>query len=216
MFIVSDPIIISFLAFFNLKYIRFIQEDDYHLYDGHPKFNILMLIIYKILQRISYKKKKIFYLVNSNFVRKCIIERPYNIIKKYIYSTNIHPALINDYFNIPITRATALNCTIGTVGRDQGRKGFKYFIELKDKLLIEEKKCEFKVLTSDDLSKFDIKNLSILKAKNDNECINFYDQCDIFVSTSLFEGFGMPPLEAMARGCACVLFIAKVQRICCR
>ena len=35
---------------------------------------------------------------------------------------------------------------------------------------------------------------------SDQELVQFYNQADIFVYTSLFEGFGFPPLEAMSCG----------------
>lgn len=44
----------------------------------------------------------------------------------------------------------------------------------------------------------------ILKASSDTEMAQFYAQADIFVSTSYFESFSMPPLEAMACGTAVV------------
>lgn len=44
----------------------------------------------------------------------------------------------------------------------------------------------------------------IMKAGSDREMARFYAQADIFVSTSYFESFSMPPLEAMACGTAVV------------
>lgn len=44
----------------------------------------------------------------------------------------------------------------------------------------------------------------IVKANSDSEMARFYAQSDIFVSTSYFESFSMPPLEAMACGTAVV------------
>ncbi|TGE35379.1 glycosyltransferase [Desulfosporosinus fructosivorans] len=44
----------------------------------------------------------------------------------------------------------------------------------------------------------------IVKAHADSEMARFYAQTDIFVSTSYFEAFSMPPLEAMACGTAVV------------
>lgn len=44
----------------------------------------------------------------------------------------------------------------------------------------------------------------IVKATSDSEMTKFYAQADIFVSTSYFESFSMPPLEAMACGTAVV------------
>jgi glycosyltransferase involved in cell wall biosynthesis len=39
---------------------------------------------------------------------------------------------------------------------------------------------------------------------DDESLAAFYNECDIFLSPSWFEGFGLPPLEAMACGCAVV------------
>lgn len=44
----------------------------------------------------------------------------------------------------------------------------------------------------------------IVKAGTDAEMAQFYAQADIFVSTSYFESFSLPPLEAMACGTAVV------------
>lgn len=39
---------------------------------------------------------------------------------------------------------------------------------------------------------------------SDNELISLYDSVDLFVFPSLYEGFGLPVLEAISRGCAVV------------
>ncbi len=52
--------------------------------------------------------------------------------------------------------------------------------------------------------------LKVLKLKDDviftdyvpdNDLVKFYNTADLFVYPSLYEGFGLPPLEAMACGC---------------
>jgi len=40
---------------------------------------------------------------------------------------------------------------------------------------------------------------------NDEELIKLYNRASIFIYASLFEGFGMPPLEAQACGCPCIV-----------
>ncbi|UTW42473.1 glycosyltransferase family 4 protein [bacterium SCSIO 12844] len=203
--IVSDPIICSLLSIIRVQYIRFMQADDYHLFNGHPKFNSLMLKVYKYLQRRSYKNKHIFYLVNSNFVREKILQPPYLIAEDRIFYKNIQPALADSYF-LNKRECHKQRLSVATVGRSQKQKGFMYFISLINALRERNILFDAKVMSHDDLSEFDLNHLKIVTASSDQECIQFYDTCDIFISTSLFEGFGMPPLEAMARGCACVLF----------
>ena len=45
----------------------------------------------------------------------------------------------------------------------------------------------------------------IIKPKDDSEISYFMNQSHLFIFTSRIEGFGLPPLEAMACGCAVLL-----------
>ena len=40
---------------------------------------------------------------------------------------------------------------------------------------------------------------------SDDELVDLYRKAELFVYPSLYEGFGLPPLEAMACGCPCVI-----------
>ena len=44
-------------------------------------------------------------------------------------------------------------------------------------------------------------DILFLDQVNESELVDFYNIADLFVFPSLYEGFGMPPLEAMACGC---------------
>ncbi|HEX6791115.1 MAG TPA: glycosyltransferase family 4 protein [Candidatus Krumholzibacteria bacterium] len=50
-----------------------------------------------------------------------------------------------------------------------------------------------------------IERFSILQAERPVDMMAFYNTCDIFVFPSLIEGFGLPPLEAMACGVPAVI-----------
>ena len=65
-----------------------------------------------------------------------------------------------------------------------GGKGWKY-TEIFD--LIENLKLKDDVIFTDYVP--------------DNDLVKFYNNADVFVYPSLYEGFGLPPLEAMACGC---------------
>jgi glycosyltransferase involved in cell wall biosynthesis len=56
------------------------------------------------------------------------------------------------------------------------------------------------------INKFNIQNRVIQLIKPDDETIiNLYSFADLFVFPSLFEGFGLPPLEAVSLGCPVIL-----------
>jgi len=59
------------------------------------------------------------------------------------------------------------------------------------------------------------KNVILTGYVNDDELINLYRQAKLFVYPSLYEGFGLPPLEAMACGCPCVVSkVASLPEVC--
>jgi glycosyltransferase involved in cell wall biosynthesis len=58
------------------------------------------------------------------------------------------------------------------------------------------------IISHDDLSLYDVKQFEIIKPKSDQEISDIYNMSCIFISTSWWEGFGLPGLESMACGCA--------------
>jgi len=87
---------------------------------------------------------------------------------------------------------------IGTMGRLAKLKGYDIFLEAVSHL--NSKEIEVLILSQDDLKLPNSIKARIIKATNDKQIVDFYRQCDIFVFTSFMEGFGLPPLEAMACG----------------
>ena len=47
----------------------------------------------------------------------------------------------------------------------------------------------------------DVKNLIYTGYLNDGELVTLYKNCKAFIFPSLYEGFGIPPLEAIECGC---------------
>lgn len=69
--------------------------------------------------------------------------------------------------------------------------------------LVSQDKEIFKHFSSDDFKRHSITYITPL---SEEELIKVYDNSKVFLSTSLHEGFSLPPLEAMSRGCLVILY----------
>ena len=58
-------------------------------------------------------------------------------------------------------------------------------------------------------------NICFLGRVNDDELVRLYNQAACFVFPSLYEGFGLPPLEAMACGCPVLTSDIPIEREVC-
>ncbi|SNQ60930.1 glycosyltransferase family 4 protein [Candidatus Methanoperedens nitratireducens] len=203
--IVSDPImaIFSFLLK-GLDVHRFMQADDYIIFDDLFLLkNKFVLHIYKKFTKISYGYRFVNYVFNSKFVCDSFIK----ISKRKDVNFNlVHPGInLSIFFNKNIRKDDELNICL--VARKHPWKGFADFIKVwaelkKDK---SNKINNIYIISNDDLSGFDISDYTLIKSSNDNEIAEIYNKSHIFISTSWWEGFGLPPLEAMACGCAVIL-----------
>lgn len=91
--------------------------------------------------------------------------------------------------------------TIGTIGSEQPGKGYRHFLEAVS-MLPSEALASVQVLVACEGGLAMPRNVqaSQVSPGNDEEMASFYRSCDVFVFGSLMEGFGLPPLEAMACG----------------
>jgi len=99
--------------------------------------------------------------------------------------------------------------TIVCVGRRHRWKGMDDLIQALNRMRKNpDVKLEFElwVVTQDDLDMSAAQFLyRIIKPANDREIAAAFRSADLLVHPSWFEGFGLPPLEAMACGAACVI-----------
>lgn len=200
--VVTDPIMSIFMPIAGGRdTFRFIQADDYALYDD---LSILksksLLAIYKKLATISFKYKMNF-IFNSKYS-----------YKKYCQAINIkgsdyklvHPAIDHDRFkNLNVRSNDELNLCI--VARKHPLKGFVDFITAYPQIKSKTEISNVYVISHDDLSSFNLHDFKIIKPEKDDDITNIMNRSHVFISTSWWEGFGLPPLEAMACGCAVVL-----------
>ena len=201
--IITDPIMSIFSPIIkNNKIFRYVQADDYVIFDDlyllKSKF---LLRIYKKLTKISYNYKNVTYIFNSKYTYDRFIQ----ISKRRDVPLKlVHPAVNHKIFlNQKIRNPNEFNICI--IARKHPLKGFKDFLkaysDIKNKIDID----NVHILSPDDLTEFNLEDAIIIKPKNDKEIAKYMNKSHVFISTSWREGFGLPPLEAMACGCAVIL-----------
>jgi glycosyltransferase involved in cell wall biosynthesis len=204
--ICTDPIMCLFLPLFKHKEIyRFIQADDYRIYDD--KFLIKktwLLRLYKFLQQKSFELK-INYIFNSKYVYETFFA-----FRSDVPIRLVHPAIDHDNFYLQKERNYEKNehIHISIIARKHPWKGLLTFLDsismLDEKIVKMIDKIT--LISHDDLSSFDISHpkFEIVSPTNDKAITEILNDTDIFVSSSWWEGFGLPALEAMACGCAVI------------
>lgn len=206
--ILTDPLMcsLSFLFISKNQYYRFIQADDYIIFDDLKLLKYKSILwIYKKLTIFSYKNKKMNFIFNS----KIVYRRFLNLSKRNDVVFNlVYPTIDNKvFFNMDLRNKNEVN--IGIVARKVPCKGFITFTEAIKSLDMEIKRKinRIYIISHDDLSEFDLEaipNKELVIPKNDREICEAYNHIDIFISTSWFEGFGLPPLESLKCGCAVI------------
>ena len=204
--IISDPIFVLFFFLIKGKHkYRFMQADDYRIYDdGLVLGKGLLLALYKRLCLCGYKAK-INFIFNSKYVYDCYVKDAKRPDTSFFL---VHPAINHNIFNSHGRKKNdeKQKKVISLVARQHPWKGLVTFINVYKKLSNETKNLiqEIILISHDDLSDFDTTGMKIVTPTNDLDIASVYQQSDIFVSTSWWEGFGLPPLEAMACGCAVI------------
>jgi glycosyltransferase involved in cell wall biosynthesis len=98
------------------------------------------------------------------------------------------------------------------IGRLVASKGVESLYKIERKLKQKQINIEWKIIGSGELESFlkdewkDSKNISFFKPVSNHETIGIAKQCDIFISPSVFEGYGIALLEAMACGLVPIIY----------
>jgi len=184
---------------YKLKAFHFARHYDPLLLDQTHISSELLRRIYKYLSRSSYELP-FHLLVNSQWTGRTISE---NTIKKTHYD------IINNGVDLTIFKPCEFvkveNCShkrIFTIGKKQRWKGLYDLIAALQIFSKDNKNFELVIATPNKLNieqntPFKVR---ITQPKDDGDIVEAYQEADIFVSSSWYEGFGNPPLEAMACG----------------
>ncbi|MBU3010923.1 glycosyltransferase family 4 protein [Polaribacter vadi] len=197
----NNPILINFGGIGPIFYKNKITYLHDLAFKYYPKsFSFLFQKAYNTLIPISVKNS-LKTITVSNYVKEDI--------KKNININNIevvYAAQANHFKNLNLKREKY----ILAVSSLDPRKNFHRILEAyKD--VDSEYKLIFVGAKSKAFSNIKIdnklieKNVTFTGYLQDSELIEYYNKASIFIYASLFEGFGIPPLEAQACACPCLV-----------
>ena len=109
-----------------------------------------------------------------------------------------------DIYNHPHRTFNKNKIVVGFNYRDIDWKGSELYKSVFDKICLLEG-MEPVVLISENTNDSYFSSSRCLYPRNQNDVVSFYRECDLFIYLSMIEGFGLPPLEAMASGCVVLL-----------
>lgn len=193
--IFSDPLI-CFISILipKKKRIFYAQSDDFNLHiiqDGHPK---IFILIHKLIVKINNVYNYKIVLANSSYIQSVYLK--FHKVVKIVYPiTNVPIQFVNTSYLYKKKILNKKKLTVGTIGRRHKRKGLDDFIYLSKMFKY---KFEFIILSDEITSKY--KNIKTHNPKNKYDFFKSFSSFDIFISTSSFEGFGLPILEALKLG----------------
>lgn len=172
-------------------------------------FPFIISLSFKIFG-IFFKKFPSLYVVHSEFTKK-------DLIKSWgIEETKIRIVYLGSFIEPMEARVNFSGKKILYVGTIEPRKGVDRLLkafeivnkEIPDVELIICGKIGWKVKElGERLSKLtaENKNIKYLGYVSDTDLVKLFREVDVCVYPSLYEGFGLPPLEAMACGCPVIV-----------
>jgi len=200
--IFSEPLLaISLMLIGAQGFVRLHQADDYALFDDNPRMRSkLGLSLYKWLCQRTYRMSGITNIFVSNFVAGEYAKRG-GKGQRYVARPGVNSSIFSTATN---KRDGPL--TIGVMARDLYWKGFADFCAA---VAIAESQGlmfgEIVLIGHDDVVASFQSPFRHARPASDLELCNELQAIDIFVHASWIEGYGLPPLEAMACGCAVIV-----------
>ncbi len=204
--ILHNPI--GFIPTYNIRNLKYVVtvHDTQQIYPNSLKNKLWKVLVVK--RGLNYTLKNAdFIITNSSQTKEEVIKLGFN--KKKVAITNLG---LDKKFIYLKSKQIIKNdkYIIGYLGAFGPNKNIRFILDTA-KLLTRNKKIEFNVYGN---KAYWYENFETDAAKNiifkgfalEEKIIETYDSFDVFVFPSLYEGFGLPILEAQARGLPVIIY----------
>ena len=207
----GSPLLINFGGIGPVYYKNKITYLHDLAFKYYPKtFSYLFQKMYNIFIPISIKNAKKVITV-SKYVKQDIIKN---------YGTDNIEVVYGSYSKVFKNLNLEREKIILAVSSLDPRKNFNRIIKAYQKLdtdyklvFVGSKSKAFSKLIID--NNYDDKNIIFTGYLTDKDLVEMYNKASIFIYASLFEGFGIPPLEAQSCGCPCIVSnLTSIPEIC--
>tara|TARA_B110000971_G_scaffold44541_1_gene44288 strand:+ start:1051 stop:2112 length:1062 start_codon:yes stop_codon:yes gene_type:complete len=195
--IISDPILTIFSFIYSRKKIvRFVQSNDLDLFNKNIKAGGFVNYIYKIIFKFTQKCHYHAVLFNSRYSLESY-NKTLQTNKNFSQSCIVNPSVFTLNFKKKNINSSLKPINISIVTSSQPRKGLSQFINIIKQSKL--KNIKYFVISQDKLN-LPNKNIVLKSPKSDSEYVQILQKCHFALSTSTFEGFGLPLIESMALG----------------
>lgn len=197
----GNPILINFGGIGPIYYKNKITYIHDLAFKYFPKtFSFVFQKSYNFFVPISVKNSRRVLTV-SNYVKKDI-ENNFKVKNVDV----IYAAHSNQFKNLRLKREKIILAVSSLDPRKNFNRIISAFLKLNTDYKLYFVGAKLKSFSDIKLTKKSSDNNIIFTGYlNDEELIKLYNRASIFIYASLFEGFGIPPLEAQACGCPCIV-----------
>lgn len=199
----GNPLLINFVGIAPVLYKRKVM----FLYDlafkHHPEwFSTSFHKLYNLLIPLSIKNT-LLVMTDSNYVKEDI-QSTYGIKKDKIHV--LYAATADNFINRNLDKERIILTVSSIDPRKNLSRVINAFSQMRSKYKLVIVGSKNKSFSNVQLNENDLNdNIIFTGYLSDEELIKLYNKAEIFVYASLFEGFGIPPLEAQACDSACLV-----------
>jgi len=195
----SDPLLVPIVLMLGLRgYIRFLQADDVNLFNDRKEIPVVFRWLYRLANKYAYKHEK-YVICNSRYIYECYRDAGGRGLLLGI----VHPGIDTSAYNCVNRGKREYDFCV--LAREEKIKGLDIFIDALDSL---KKDAGMESVTALMFANKEIKthtdNADFLLSENDRQNSILLNKSRFFIYPSRSEGFGLPPLEAMACGCVVI------------